>query len=199
VFRDCSNRAAHPYALAEEESDVGWLDETAASLRAALSKAMRAPSPADELTFAEQDHGGESKRRCAKVAGFSLHAGQTTEAEDRDALERLSRYGSRAPFSQERLSLLPDGRVLDELPRPWPNSAGVDRLVLSPLDFLRRLAALLPASYLNLTRYPGCFASHSKHRALLPAPPPRVLPEGVESSPAQGAGCIFRGRGFAGG
>jgi hypothetical protein len=55
--------------------------------------------------------------------------------------------------------LLADGRVLYELPHPWPNSSGVTELGLEPLDFLRRLAALIPAPYLHLTRY------HDGHEA----------------------------------
>jgi hypothetical protein len=59
----------------------------------------------------------------ANVAGFSLHAGQAMAA-DQVALERLCRYGFRAPFSQERLSRAEDGRVIYELRRPWPDGSG---------------------------------------------------------------------------
>jgi len=91
---------------------------------------------------------------CAKVAGFSLHAARVVDASDRAGLERLCRYGLRAPFSQERLRLREDGRVVYQLRRPWPNAAGATCLVLEPLELLRRLAALVPAPYTNLVRYP---------------------------------------------
>ena len=58
------------------------------------------------------------KHLCANVEGFGLHAGRTVAAHDRAGLERLCRYGLRAPFSQGRLWLLPDGRVRYRLPRP---------------------------------------------------------------------------------
>jgi len=128
------------------------------------------------------------------VAGFSLHAARTVDEDDREGLERLCRYGLRSPFSQERLSLLPDGRVVYRLARPWPTPTGRTELVLDPVDFLRRLAALIPAPYsngggrsaaqsgdvdggpegpaVNMIRYHGVFANRSRHRAQLPAPPP---------------------------
>ncbi|MCP4193637.1 MAG: transposase, partial [Planctomycetaceae bacterium] len=100
--------------LSEEEFGQN-LDETAASLQVALSKAMSAPTSVDQLSFVEQDHQGaanEGRSLCAKIAGFSLHAGQSARSDDRDGLERLCRYGLRAPFSQERLSLREDGQVV---------------------------------------------------------------------------------------
>jgi hypothetical protein len=47
----------------------------------------------------------------AEVAGFNINAGVTVRAGDVEGRERLCRYGARPPFSLERLSLLPDGRV----------------------------------------------------------------------------------------
>ena len=43
---------------------------------------------------------------CALVEGFSVHAGVCVPARDRVRLERLLRYASRPPLSNERLSLL---------------------------------------------------------------------------------------------
>jgi hypothetical protein len=109
---------------------------------------------------------------CANVEGFCLHAARTVAAADRIGLERLCRYGLRAPFSHQRLSLLPDGRVLYRLRRPWPTPAGISELVLDPVKFLRRLCALIPRPYANMVRYHGVFANRSRDRARLPPPPP---------------------------
>ena len=87
------------------------------------------------------------KPLCASVEGFSLHAAQAVLAWDREALERLLRYGMRAPFSQERLRRGLDGKVVYQLRRPWPNEHGATHLILEPLDFLRRLAALISFPY----------------------------------------------------
>jgi len=57
--------------------------------------------------------------------------------------------------------------------------------VLEPLDFLRRLAALIPAPYAHMVRYHGCFANHARARALLPAPPPSpAAPDQAQTAPA---------------
>ena len=90
--------------LSKEENGT-HLDKTAAALQTALCKSMSAPSSADQLRLVEQDHQGSGpagRSLCARVAGFSLHAGSSAGSEDREGLERLCRYGLRAPFSQER-------------------------------------------------------------------------------------------------
>jgi len=56
-----------------------------------------------------------SGRCCASVEGFSVHAGVCIPARDRMRLERLARYAGRPPLATERLSLLPDGRLLYRL------------------------------------------------------------------------------------
>ncbi len=44
---------------------------------------------------------------------------------------------------------------------------GTTHVVFEPLDFLARLAALVPRPRVNLTRYHGVFAPNSAHRALV--------------------------------
>ncbi|MBN1628753.1 MAG: transposase, partial [Thermoleophilia bacterium] len=78
------------------------------------------------------------------------------------------RYGLRPPFAQERLALRDDGCVLYHLRRPWPHPQGPTCLVLEPLDFMRRLAALVPAPYAHTIRYHGAFANRARSRQQLP-------------------------------
>ena len=59
--------------------------------------------------------------RVANVAGFSLHAGVTTKANERAKLERLCRYITRPAGSTKRLSLTRNGQVRYELKIPWRN------------------------------------------------------------------------------
>ena len=75
-----------------------------------------------------------------------------------------------------------DGCVVYRLRRPWPNPAGANCLILQPSEFLRRLAALLPAPYTNLVRYHGVFAGRSSAYARLPKPPTRVPRPGERPS-----------------
>jgi hypothetical protein len=53
------------------------------------------------------EHPQAEKKLCCHLDGYSLHAATTVNAEDRAGLERLCRYGLRASFSLNRLSLLP--------------------------------------------------------------------------------------------
>jgi len=125
------------------------------------------------------------KPLCARVGGISLHAARRVEADDRAGLERLCRYGMRAPFSTDRITLEEDGRVRYRLHRPWPAPGGRTDVVMEPVAFLRRLAALIPSPYANLTRYHGVFANRSRFRPLLPAPPVTVTTASSEPAPAE--------------
>ena len=158
--------------LCDDASETdALLEKTAASLQQALAAAVKAPVSPSQLSLPGQDPQPPAKPLCARVAGFSLHAAQAVSAGDREALERLCRYGLRPPFAQDRLSLLPDGRVAYRLRRPWPHPLGTTWLLLEPLDFLRRLAALIPAPYTHMIRYHGILANRSRWRELLPQPP----------------------------
>ncbi len=103
--------------------------------------------------------------------GFSLHAGVVIADHDREALERLCRYGARPAFAQDRLAWTDDGRVSYRLKRPWPD--GRTELVLAPVAFLRRLCGIIPPPRRHLVRYAGVFgpasAQRRKLRALVPA------------------------------
>jgi len=46
-----------------------------------------------------------------------------------------------------------------------PFRDGSTHVVLEPLDFMARLAALVPRPRLNLTRFHGVFAPNCKHRS----------------------------------
>ncbi|OGC90227.1 MAG: transposase, partial [candidate division Zixibacteria bacterium RBG_16_53_22] len=100
-----------------------------------------------------------------KVAGFSLHAGVAARAQERKKLERLCRYISRPAVSEKRLSLTPNGNVRYQLKTPYRD--GTTHVIFEPLDFIARLAALVPKPRVNLTRFHGVFAPNSKHRALV--------------------------------
>jgi ribosomal protein S27E len=100
-----------------------------------------------------------------KVAGFSLHAAVATKAHERQKLERICRYIARPAVSEQRLSLTKSGNVRYELKTPYRD--GTTHVIFEPLDFIARLAALVPKPRVNLTRYHGVFAPNSAHRALI--------------------------------
>ena len=103
------------------------------------------------------DHG------VGKLAGFSLHAGVAARADERHKLERLCRYISRPAISEKRLSLTPNGNVRYQLKTPYRD--GTTHVIIEPLDFIARLAALVPKPRVHLTRFHGVFAPNSKYRA----------------------------------
>jgi hypothetical protein len=107
----------------------------------------------------------EPRKGVAQYAGFSLHAGIGVEADQRAKLERLSRYVSRPPVSVERLDLTAQGQVRYRLKTPYRD--GTTHIVLEPLDFIARLAALVPPPRAHLTRFHGVFAAHAALRAAI--------------------------------
>ena len=95
-----------------------------------------------------------SSSSVAETAGFSLHAGVATKANERAKLERLCRYITRPAISMKRLSLTRNGQVRYELKTPWRNGTthvaapahpcarGISasmHVIFEPLDFMYRM------------------------------------------------------------
>ncbi len=100
---------------------------------------------------------------CAQVGGVSLHAGVAVPAHDRRRLERLCRYVARPPIATERLSGLPDGRLLYALKRRWRD--GTTHMLFEPLELIERIVALIPPPRAHLVRYHGVLAPAARARA----------------------------------
>ena len=98
----------------------------------------------------------------SKQAGFSLHAGTACKPTQKKKLERLCRYITRPAISEKRLSLASNGNVIYQLKNPYDD--GTTHVILSPLEFVGRLAALVPKPRMNLTRFHGVFSPNSKLR-----------------------------------
>ena len=114
---------------------------------------------------------------CADIDGFSLHAAVRCAADDRQALEQLCRYITRPALANERVQTNAAGQVVLKLKTAWRD--GTTHLVMSPLEFMQRLAALVPRPRLHLIRFHGVLAPNAKLRAL-------VVPQELEP-PAQAA------------
>ena len=99
------------------------------------------------------------------VAGFSLHASVAVKVNERKKLDRISRHISRPAVSEKRLSLTRQGKVRYQLKTPYRD--GTTHVIFEPVDFIAKLAALVPRPRVNLTRYHGVFAPNSTHRALV--------------------------------
>ena len=103
----------------------------------------------------------------ASTSGFSLHAGVFANADEPVKLERLCRYISRPAISEQRLSMTQHGKVRYELKTPYRD--GTTHVFFDPIDFVGKLAALIPPPRINLTRFFGVFAPNSKLRAQVTA------------------------------
>ncbi|MBK8013911.1 MAG: transposase [Deltaproteobacteria bacterium] len=82
------------------------------------------------------------KSTAIECGGFSVHAQVRVAQGDRRGRERLCLYAARPPFAEDQLRMSGDGRVRLTLRRPAKNGQGA--IVLSPVQFLRRLAWLVP-------------------------------------------------------
>jgi hypothetical protein len=88
----------------------------------------------DARAMAQWPHGG----------GFSVDGSVRIEAADRAGRERLPRYCARPPFALNWLRERDPERLLYEVTKPGLGGNGP--LLLTPLQLLDRLAALVPPS-----------------------------------------------------
>jgi len=98
---------------------------------------------------------------CADIDGYSLHAGVTVRGDDDVGRENLCRYVLRHPVSLSRLSLTSDGRVAYQIKYPRGSRT---HLLMEPVQFLARLASLVPPPRHPLVRYVGVLSSASRWR-----------------------------------
>jgi hypothetical protein len=80
-------------------------------------------------------------------------------------LKRLARNAARPPLATERLSRLPDGRLLYRLKRRWRD--GTSHVTFAPIELVEKLAALVPPPRFNRVRYHGVLAPSAAWRALV--------------------------------
>ena len=116
-------------------------------------------------------------------------------ADDREALEQLCRTITRPALANERVQTNASGQVVLKLKTSWRD--GTTHLVMSPLEFMQRLAALVPRPRLHLIRFGvritslrevsgpplrehGVLAPNAKLRAMVvpqvPEPPAQAAP-----------------------
>jgi len=111
----------------------------------------------------------------AEVGGVNVHAKQRVDGRDRKQLERLCRYVTRPPLSQERLERRADGSIELFLKHAWKD--GTRAVVLEPDDLIVRLVAAVPPPYFHTLRYFGILSSHSSLRS-------EVVPKAVDDPTA---------------
>ena len=143
IVRLLQRRGLGPEADAEETDSLIRNEPLLAALYGASVSGRTATGPRAgmRVTTAGNQIDAESPEVlagpcCASVSGVNVHAGVCVPARDRVRLERLS--------------LLPDGRLLYRLKRRWRN--GTTHVIFEPLELVEKLAALVPRPRFNLVR-----------------------------------------------
>ncbi len=114
-------------------------------------------------------------------AGFNLEAGVRIETGDDMGRERLCRYGARPPLALDRLRWLPGGRIAYRI-KKWRDGRAKSR-VMTPIEFLARLSALVAPPRHPLVRYHGVLAPKSGWRKDVVPRPPRTDEGPMPSDP----------------
>jgi len=105
--------------------------------------------------------------------GFSVDASVCINEKDRAGLERLLRYCARPPFALEHLQQLDTEHLVYHSPKPGLD--GSCDLVLTPLELIGKIAALVPPPRAHRHRYFGVLAPNSPMRAAVIAMAPVVV------------------------
>jgi hypothetical protein len=122
----------------------------------------------------------------ANAHAFSLHAAVRWGADQRKELEHLCRYITRPAIANERLKRNRAGDVVLQLKSTFKD--GTTHIVMSPLEFMQRLAALVPRPRLHLIRFHGVLAPGAKLRCkIIPSSAERATEASTDDAPAQGA------------
>ncbi|MGD8357164.1 MAG: transposase [Lysobacterales bacterium] len=170
----------HPYLDLEPGSSLDQLQAASIAYRIAIGP--HAGRKALTLYSVPPVEEAPNNPLLARLTGFSLHAATVCEAHQRSRLERLCHYITRPPIATRRLSVDDRGRVMYRYRHPFRD--GSTHVVLEPLDFIARLAALVPRPRLNLTRFHGVFAPNFKHRArIVPHRSRRVVDSDIPPAP----------------
>ena len=120
------------------------------------------------------------------------HAAVRWRADQRKELEHLCRYITRPAIANERLTRNRAGQVVLQLKSPYKD--GTTHIVMEPLEFMERLAALVPRPRLHLIpfdrlragRFHGVLAPNAKlRREIVPSPPEQATAPACDH--AQGA------------
>ena len=171
-------RCLEQQGLLEQDTESAWLDLDPAEDTDAMPQILGSSVSYRVVVGPQQgrkdfmirtirplDRPDPGLERVAKANGFSLHAGVSCEGHQKNKRERLCRYISRPAVAVPRLSLSSTGKVVYTLKTPYRD--GTTQVAFEPVDFVARLAALIPKPRVNLTRYHGVLAPNHRWRGLV--------------------------------
>ena len=106
-------------------------------------------------------------------------------ADQRKELEQLCRYITRPAIANERLKRNRAGDIVLQLKSAFKD--GTTHIVMAPLEFMQRLAALVPRPRLHLIRFHGVLAPNAKlRREIVPSPVEQATEPACDHAHAQG-------------
>lgn len=159
---DGDDAAAAPDAWEDESSVLAGL--AAASVQGTVAAGRHRGARIRRVGNAPETVEAPEPGRChARSNGFDLHAGLVVPAGQQDRLERVCRYTLRPPVPGDRLSVTGDGQVMLQLRHRWAD--GTTHLVFDPVEFLGRLAVLVPRPRINLVLYHGVLGPRAEWRS----------------------------------
>ena len=113
--------------------------------------------------------------------GFSLHAATLVQRGQRGQLEKLCRYVTRPAICLKRLEVRSDGKISWSLRKPWRD--GTKAFLMTPYQFIARLAALVPHPREHQLTYQGVLAPASPLRdEVVPRPVLRKEPKDADAT-----------------
>ena len=155
-------RCLERQGLLEQDAESAWLDMAPAEDTDAMPQILGSsityriavgPQQGRKAfmirTIRPLDKPDPGLERVAKASGFSLHAGVSCEGHQKNKRERLCRYIARPAVAIPRLSQSSTGKVVYTLKTPYRD--GTTQVAFDPVDFMARLAALVPKPRINLT------------------------------------------------
>jgi hypothetical protein len=137
----------------------GYLDERAAEERSNETAKPSALDACTQMALAggaflarpfevkenpDADLERKERRLSATWDGFDVHCAVRIAGDDDRGRERLVRYCTRPPFALDRIEVLRDGRIAYQLKVP---RKGRTHRVMAPMEFMGRLAALVPTPF----------------------------------------------------
>jgi hypothetical protein len=161
--------------------DEAWLAQVQADMRRRVLRAFVGRGLIESL---------DAKEMLAyEHSGFSVDASVCIEAKDRTGLERLLRYCARPPFAMDRLRQQGSDLVYRCAKQHSEPLAVVGarqaELVLTPLELIDRIAALVPPARIHRHRYFGVLAPNSPLRAAVTAMAQAAPAQAMPAHPEQ--------------
>jgi len=115
-----------------------------------------------------KDYEVENMKSWQGGGGFSVDGSVKLHKNDYKGLERLLRYCARPVFASEKLQLLSDNTLIYKPDKQWKDSNGQSYaqqpIAMSGIEFIEKIATLVPPPRIHRHRYFGVLAPNSPYR-----------------------------------